>query len=352
MKLKKLFTMGLALTFALSLASCKGKDKEETKTFNREEVKQEFLNKANDVEITNTSVVFTDAVSDKKITVDKNPEDVMILYGSFTTLWYEAGGSVKYAVGGTSATDLYKEYIGRDITLDEGIEVVATSSSGSRWGVETLVAKQPGIIFCSTAMSGYDTISAPATAAGIPVVAVDYANLNDYLKWFKVFSALVGKQDLYESIALKTLEDVLDVIEACSTLSSVPVLSLFVGPKGASINTEYTLLGAMIKSLNGNNIASEFPNEMEADRLDINIESIFAKNPKRFLVQWHEDGASIEALKDLYGDNAVWKELDAIKNGDVVFLQKTLYHNKPNAKFSLAYQKLAKNLYPDVEFDF
>ena len=51
----------------------------------------------------------------------------MNLYASFTTLWYEAGGEVIGCIGGDSSVTLYEEYIGRDITQDEGMQVVATS---------------------------------------------------------------------------------------------------------------------------------------------------------------------------------------------------------------------------------
>ena len=57
-------------------------------------------------------------------------------------------------------------------------------------------------------------------------------------------------------------------------------------------------------------------------------------------------------VQDTYGDNPVWQELSAVKNDQVYFLEKSLFHNKPNSRFAEAYQKLAEILYPDTAFSF
>lgn len=62
--------------------------------------------------------------------------------------------------------------------------------------------------------------------------------------------------------------------------------------------------------------------------------------------------AAREQVEELYGDNAVWQSLKAVQNDKVYYLEKTLFHNKPNSRFAEAYQKLAEILYPDVEFSF
>lgn len=95
-------------------------------------LKAEFLKAADEVIVGEDSVTFKDATSTdgSTVTIKKNPKNVVNLYASFTTLWYEAGGSVNGCIGGSSSQALYSEYIGRDITTDEGMTVVATTSSG------------------------------------------------------------------------------------------------------------------------------------------------------------------------------------------------------------------------------
>ena len=52
----------------------------------------------------------------------------------------------------------------------------------------------------------------------------------------------------------------------------------------------------------------------------------------------------------LYGDNPVWQSLTAVQNGKVFYLEKSLFHNKPNSRFAEAYRVLAGYLYPDLTF--
>lgn len=312
------------------------------------ELMEMFLSKANEVEVTETSVIFADASSDEKKEIKKNPEKVVSLYASFTTLWYEAGGTAIGCIGGDSSIALYQEYIGRDITIDEGMTVVATSSSGKKWDVETIVAMKPSLIICSTAMSGYSTIESPAAVAGIPVIAMDYNNFNDYLKWFKVFCNLNGQPELWDSVAMPVLEGVVDLLVSLPTEDSPSVLCMFADSSSLQANTSNTVVGEMISLMNAENIA-DAQNANGAERIDINLETVFAADPEYIVVQCHSDVETAKKkVEETYGGNAVWNSLTAVKEGKVYFLEKTLFHNKPNRRFGEAYQILAEILYPEI----
>lgn len=316
-----------------------------------EALRTSFLAKANEVTVNDDSVTFTDASGKESVTIKRNPKNVVNLYASFTTLWYEAGGKVAGLIGGSSSVELYKEYIGRDITADEGVTTVATSSSGKKWATETIVAMKPDLIICSTAMSGYKTIEAPAAAAGIPVIAMSYNDFSDYLKWFKVFSNLTGHPELWDEVALKALNEVVDVLLACPTENTSNVFCMFSSADTLQANTSSTVVGGMIDAMNATNIVDKWDGAATAERVDINLETVFAANPDIILVQCHAGKEGAEALvASLYGSNPVWQSLDAVKNGKVFYLEKTLFHNKPNSRFAEAYKVLAGYLYPDMKF--
>ncbi len=325
---------------------------EEELNAKKEALREEFLAEADKVEITEDSVIFQDASAEgaATITVSKNPQKVVNLYGSFTTLWYEAGGSVIGCIGGDSTVELYNEYIGRDITQDEGVTVVATSSSGKKWDTETIVALQPDLIICSTAMSGYSTIQAPAQAAGIPVIAVSYNDFRDYLKSFKVFCNLNGQPELWDSVAMKALDEVVEVLANCPTEDNPTVFSMFSGSESLQANTSNTVVGSMITAMNAHNIVDGWDNSTGADRLEINLETVYLSDPDIIVVQCHAGAEEAQKqVEELYGNDAVWQSLKAVKEGRVYYLEKALFHNKPNSRFAEAYQKLAEILYPDVE---
>ena len=316
-----------------------------------EALRASFLEKADAVVVNEDSVTFTDASGKDSVTIQKKPKKVVNLYASFTTLWYEAGGEVAGLIGGDSSVALYEEYIGRDITADAGVTTVATSSSGKKWDTETIVALQPDLIICSTAMSGYKTIEAPAEAAGIPVIAMRYNDFSDYLMWFKVFANLTGHTELWEEVALKSLDEVVDVLLACPTENTPRVFSMFSSADNLQANTSGTVVGGMIDAMHAENIVDEWEGASEAERLDINLETVFAADPDIILVQCHAGKEDAEALVAfLYGDNPVWQSLTAVQNGKVFYLEKSLFHNKPNSRFAEAYQVLAGYLYPDLTF--
>ena len=323
--------------------------KAEENTELKAELRAKFLEKADQVTVEADSVTFEDA-SSETVTIQKNPRKTVNLYGSFTTLWYEAGGTVEGCIGGDSAITLYQEYIGRDITQDEGVTVVATSSSGKKWDVESIVALQPDLIICSTAMSGYSTIQTPAEAAGIPVIAMSYNDFSDYLKWFKVFCNLNSQEELWDTVAMPALDSVVEILAKCPTEDTPRVFSMFSGAESLQANTTNTVVGEMIEEMNAVNIVDEWENASGAERLDINLETVYAADPDIIVVQCHA-GAEVaqQQIQEAYGENPVWQSLRAVQEGQVYYLEKELFHNKPNSRFAEAYQKLAEILYQDLE---
>ncbi|MCR5499838.1 MAG: ABC transporter substrate-binding protein [Acetatifactor sp.] len=318
----------------------------------RQALREEFLALANEVKVEEDEVSFTDA-NDKWVTIKKNPQKVYNLYASYTTLWYEAGGVAAGVIGGDAVIENYQEYIGRDITQDEGIEVAATTPHGAKWSVETIVAAQPDLIICSTALGGYKAISAPAEAAGIPVVAVSYDSFADYLKWYRVFTAMTGREDLWESVGLDALEKVMDVLMEIPEGNGPKVFIMFPISGQLQANTVGTVLGQMASSMGAVNIADAWNNPEGAERLDVNLETLYEADPDLILVQSHGGEEEARAvIAEEYEGNPVWQSLRAVKEDKVYYLSKLLFHNKPNSRFAQAYQIMAEILYPEKEFSF
>lgn len=348
--MKKLFSLLLALTL-LCAAAIPAMAEE---TDRAAALRASFLAKADEVVVTDDSVIFPDAASETPLEIAKNPSKPAVLYGSFVTLWYEAGGKAAGVIGGNSSIALYNLYIGRDVTQDEGVTVLAESSAGKNWNTENIIAFQPDLIICSTAMSGYKTISAPAEAAGIPVVAMDYNDFADYLKWFKVFCNLNGHPELWDTVAMPALDKVVDILcRIPENQENAPkVFAMFSATKdNITANTSGTVLGGMISQMNAINIA-DADNASGADRIEINMESVFAADPDLIVVQCHASTADDEEqVNRVYGENPVWKSLRAVQEGKIYFLEPHLFHYKPNSHFADAYLQLAQLLYPEIDFE-
>lgn len=315
------------------------------------EVVEYYLQKANEVQVTDTHVIFTDDGSGKELSIEKNPKNTAVLYGSLAALWYEAGGSVPLIIGGKSAVALYEEQIGWDVTKDEGVKVVATSSSGTGWDVEAILAEKPDLIVTSIGMKGYSTIAEPAAAIGVPVIGINYDGVQDYLKWFKVFCNLNGQPQLWDEIAESTANEIIDIVSSVPELEKAPTAAILV--ISSDTLKAYTLdsqPGVMLHELDGINVIDP-NNEGASASVDISLEDLYALDPDMiFYSERDRTGESRAKLEALVGDNPVWKELRAIKEGKLYYLDMGLFFNKANQRYNEAYKAMAEYLYPDYEF--
>lgn len=193
--MKKLIAMLLAMAMLFSLAACGNQAEESQQGENatntetpapqntdnvvvpentstpedsqiNNEVVEYYLGKANEVVVTDTHVIFTDDGSSEEISIAKNPQNVAVLYGSLACLWYEAGGTVQLAVGGKSASTLYKEQIGRDITQDAwqqptySVHRRRTAAEAGTYGSGCglwKIQRTPANPFCSDQWNALDT---------------------------------------------------------------------------------------------------------------------------------------------------------------------------------------------------
>ena len=169
-----------------------------------------------------------------------------------------------------------------------------------------------------------------------------------------MFCNLNGQPELWNTVAMPALDKVVDVLcRIPENPENAPkVFAMFSATKdNITANTSNTVLGGMISEMQAVNI-SDADNTSGAERIEINMESVFAADPDMIVVQCHaskEDDAA--QLDRVYGGNAVWQSLRAVKEGKVYFLEPHLFHYKPNSRFTDAYVTLAKILYPEIDFD-
>ena len=306
-----------------------------------------YMQKANEVVVTDTHVIFTDDSGRGEISIEKNPKNAAVLYPSLACLWYETGATAPLLIGGKSGIELYMEQIGRDITTEEGVTIVSTSSSGSSWDVEAILALKPDLIVCSMGMKGYSTIGKVAEAANIPVIAIQYDHVQDYLKWFKVFCNLTGHAEAWDEIANASAEKIIEVVSKVPADAEAPKVAILgiVSGKLRAYGRE-AAAGTILNELKGINVFDDGTNSFES--VDIDLEQLYAAAPEIILINQRGDAGETEKqLNDIVAGNPVWEGLDAVKNG-IIFLEKGLFHNKPNHRYEESYQTMAKILYPET----
>ena len=97
-------------------------------------------------------------------------------------------------------------------------------------------------------------------------------------------------------------------------------------------------MGAMLRDLGCVNLA-----DSEAGLLEnLSIEYILQEDPDYiFITQRGDDEEGMKVFVSNYFDeHPAWKQLSAVKNGHVYFMDKNLYNLKPNHRWAEAYRGL------------
>ncbi len=183
------------------------------------------------------------------------------------------------------------------------------------------------------------------------MIGIDYDDVQDYLKWFKVFCNLNNQPQLWDEIAEFTANGIISIVSAVPEVEEAPTaVILVVSSDTLKAYTGESQPGTILKELGGVNLADP-NNDATSSNMEISLEDLYALDPDILFLSWYnEPGEMYDQLMDMVGDNPVWKELRANKENRFYQLDKSLFHNKANHMYDQAYRTLAQYLYPDCEF--
>lgn len=276
------------------------------------------------------SVTFTDALG-RTVTVEKNPRRVAALLGSFADVWVLAGGELCAAAG--------------DAWEDFGLELPGAVNLGGAHSpsLELLLSADPDFVLASASTAGDVEMLEALEAAGIPVAYFDVDNFPDYLEMLDICTRITGRRDLYEQNGL-AVQTQIEAVKAQYARADVPEEQrsvLLIRASASSIKAKGsrgTILGEMLADMGCVNIADSDGTLLE----NLSVEAVIRAQPYRiFVVTMGDDPeAGAAALDAMIRENPAWSSLEAVREGRLHFMDKTLFNLKPNARWAEAYQKL------------
>lgn len=306
----------------------------ETQASQAKQPEIDFEALAKEVVISGDSVSFTDAAGDK-VTLAKKPQRVVGLYNSYTSLWYQAGGTIVGRID--SSSELPKE------ALDEAIQTVGGMTTVN---LETVIALEPDLVILRK--SKQDKLVEQLKQNKIPYIAMEYDSFKDYLKYLKIFTALTGNEQLYQTQGLDLLHKINETVGKVPSENNPNALLMFGTSSSVKAYLSNTAVGEMLSQLKANNIADKWE-DTKATSVELNIEYLTTANPDYILVQCMSSVDEVKSyIEATYSKQQWWNALDAVKNGKVIYLDRSLFHYKPNDQYDKAYLELAKILYPEV----
>ena len=279
-------------------------------------------------------VRFTDAFG-RELSVPKNPERVASLLGSFSDVWVLAGGTLC-----ASADDAWQDF---GLELENAVNVGGAHSPS----LELLISSDPVLVIASASTASHVEMKDTLEAMGVTVAYFDVDHFEDYLNMLDICTDLTGRKDLYEQNGL-SLKMQIDGIKEAYAGANIPDAErkvLLLRASSSSVKAKAstgTILGEMLADMGCVNIADNDKGLLEG----LSVEAVIREAPYHiFAVTMGSDTEKAkQSLENMIRENPAWSSLDAIREGRLHIMDKTLFNLKPNARWAQAYRELYETL--------
>ena len=279
------------------------------------------------------TMILTDDLG-RSVTIERQPQRVAALIGSFADIWCLAGGADSLAA---AADDTFRKF---DLPISaETINLGATKDIS----LEKLLAAQPQLVIASCSTAEQVALEPMLSQMGLNTVYFDVDSFEDYLRMLRVCTQITGCDENYARYG----EDVQAQVDAARARAdgSRPTV-LYVRATGSSCRvkgSEGSVLGEMLHAMDCANIADSEESLLE----NLSIEAILEADPDFiFVVEQSADPDAAKAVleKTLFSSPA-WQTLTAVREGRVHVMDGSLFNLKPNSRWGEAYEQLAEILY-------
>lgn len=283
---------------------------------------------------------FTDSTG-TAVTLTQKPQKVAVLFSSYAEIWTLAGGSVAVTVG---------ESVERGFAPENALLVDA--GAGKTVDLELLLAAKPDLVIGSADIAAQTAACRTVAQAGIPAALFRVDTFEEYLSMLKICTDITGDAQAYTTNGTAVAEQVEKILSAAQDGNTEPKRILFIraGSQYSATKAKRApenFVCIMLDELGAYNIADDARVLLDG----LSLEEILLQDPDYiFLTTMGSEAAAVSYIQELFRQ-AGWKDLRAVRNGSYTFLQKELFHFKPNGRWAEAYGILAEHLYPELEFD-
>ena len=281
-----------------------------------------------------SAVVFTDALG-REVRLNQKPTRVAALLGSFADVWMLAGGDLCAA-----AEDAWEDF---GLESEEAVNLGGAHSPS----LELLLSADPDLVLASASTAAHVDLRDALESMGITVVYFNVDNFEDYLSMLDICTDVTGRKDLYEQNGLQIREQITAVQEAYNAAdlpASERTVLLLRASSGAvkAKGSAGTILGEMLADMGCINIA-----DSDGSLLDsLSVEAVIRSEPRHIFVvtMGGNTEAAVASLHRMMQENPAWGTLQAVQEGRLHIMDKSLFNLKPNDRWGEAYQKLYETL--------
>ena len=275
---------------------------------------------------------FTDSTG-YEVVLPQKPQRVAVLFSSYAEIWNISGGMVDITVA---------ESIDRGF-CDDDVILVDEKSGHTAINTELLLASKPDIVIGTLDHEVQAEAVRLCRNAGIPAALFRVEGFSDYLKMLKICCDINENQDNYRKYGTDISTDITELLSSCPE-KDTEVLFVRTGSSARSAKAktaDNNFVCRMLDDLGVYNIADNAPVLLDG----LSIEEIIKQDPDHIFVTAMGDEAAAKEYFDSVLNSDGWRDLTAVKEGNVHFLPKESFHYKPNQRWYEAYRYLYDIIY-------
>lgn len=271
---------------------------------------------------------------DNRVLFETSPKRVIALSSSWAELWQLASGTL---IGVSS------DALERDNIDTKKVEVVGTIKDPN---VESILALDPDFVILSADLPTHRAIASTLQEVNIATYSTKVESFNEYLAVLDDFTTLIGNKKLYQEHGKEVATKIEELVKKIPT-NSPEKSALFLRAYGTGVKAKANehIVCDILENCNIRNIAKKEGFALE----EISMEAIMEEDPDYiFITFMGEEKQAKLSLEQSLQSHPAWASLQAVKNNNIIFLEKELYHYKPNQKWDQAYKGILKHVYPEV----
>lgn len=256
------------------------------------------------------------------------------LNSSIADLFLLAGGSVDITV---------QDSIDRGFVPDDVL--LADSASGMNINREILISGAPDLVLGSADTVSHVKLKRFLDERGVDMILIKQDSFEDFLSVFGTLTEITGREDLFVKYGLGQKAAIEEIIEECRGEEDKPcVLFVRAGSAFSSVRAKRAddhFAAGIIEDLDAANAADV--NDVLTESLSLEA-MITSDIDKILIVPQGDEEESISYMNSLFSRPG-WRDIKAVKEGEVHFLPKDLFHYKPNGRWTEAYAVMKEVLY-------
>lgn len=266
----------------------------------------------------------------RTVTLDRQPERVILLSPSFINIWEAAGGDF-IAWADSPLTD-----------VPEGAEGKETVGYLYQVNVEKTVSLRPDLV---VGLNGLHNRLVPALeSSGISVILLSLSDYGDVQETLRLFAQMTGKPDKGKEAAA-ALEASME--KARRQAPDVPVTAAVVHSTAGAVTSEIqkTIASDCLEQLHVKNVMAEKINPSAGKRPPVSLEILAESDPGViFITSMGTDEQVENQLRAALTGQPAWRELKAVRTGHVYALPDELFLVNPGMNYPEALSFMAEKL--------